>query len=140
MKNAPRRKEKERVCMCVCVCVRSRFRDHGGPLILYSDSGKKITLVGGVCLRRNARGLGEWVGEKKQTRSCLGVTDLGITPYVDWTTAILYCTHAIGLHMARRNAVIMRGSAAHWHSRDLEIYPYRGVLCVNRASALVPMS
>jgi len=41
-------------------------------------------------------GLGEWVGEKKQARSCLGVTDLGLTPCEDWTTAIptlLACTH-----------------------------------------------
>jgi hypothetical protein len=69
-------------------------------------------------------GLGKWVGEKKQARSCLGVTDLGITPYVDWTTAIStiprhWLAHI--QHMARRNAVIMRGFAAHWHSRDLDI-------------------
>jgi len=53
-------------------------------------------------------------------------------------------THTIGWHtytvaydMARRNAVIMRGFAAYWHRRDLNI-SLRGALCVNGLSAVVP--
>jgi len=68
-------------------------------------------------------GLGEWVGEKKQVRSCLGCDGFRYYPLRGLDHGDI---HAIGWlariwHMARRNAVIMRGFAAHWHSRDLNI-------------------
>jgi hypothetical protein len=68
------------------VCVRSRSRDHGGALKL--DSGKKNHFGGVVGGGRRSEGVWVWVSERrsKRVRSCLGVTDLGITPYVDWTT------------------------------------------------------
>jgi len=76
------------------VCEESFPRSRRGALEL--DSGKNHIGGGGWLARprRNAGGQGEWVGEKKQARSCLGVTDLGIAPY--WNTAIstlLACTN-----------------------------------------------
>lgn len=86
------------------------------------------------------------------------VTALGITPYVDWTTAIstllASSTHELtGHEMTRhghegttewtRNAVIMRGFAApDGTAGDLELVISYNVayLCVNGVSALVPTS
>ena len=51
-----------------------------------------------VCLRRNARGLGEWVGEKKQRAIMFGCDGFRYYPLrglLDHGDTV--CTHAIGL-------------------------------------------
>ena len=81
------------VCLCVCVCVRGEsFSEITAEP--WSWTREKKNHVGRG--RRKARGRRGGAGlgvcglvrEEASARSCLGVTDLGITPYVDRTTAI----------------------------------------------------